>query len=147
MAAVNPSLVSRYFGSKERLFEEALADLLDTRLLTSVPRESYGVQLMQAFTTDLPDRINPLPMLVLATADPVSREIADRLLRSLVIAPLVQWFGSDDGEERAARLVMIAAGFFNYRLLYPLEPLTGEVAPATRGWLERTLQAVIDDPA
>ena len=144
-AEVNPSLVSRYFGSKERLFEEALADLLDTRLLTEVPRHGYGEAVMRTFTTDPGDRINPLPILVLATADPVSREIADRLLRSLVMEPLVRWFDRDDAEERAARMVMLASGFFTYRLLYPLDVLKGEVAPATRAWLAAQFQSLVDD--
>lgn len=143
-ADVNPSLVSRYFGSKERLFEEALADLLDTRLLTEVPREGYGKAVMRAFTADTGGRVNPLPILVLATADPVSREIADRLLRSLVIEPLVKWFDRPDAEERAARMVMLASGFFTYRLLYPLEPLTGAASPATRAWLEQQFQALVE---
>jgi AcrR family transcriptional regulator len=145
-AEVNPSLVSRYFGSKERLFEEALADLLDARLLTEVPREGYGAAVMRAFTADTGGRVNPLPILVLATADPVSREIADRLLRSLTIEPLVRWFNRADAEERAARMVMLASGFFTYRLLYPLDALTGTVAPTTRTWLEQQFQALVDDP-
>lgn len=144
-AAVNPSLVSRYFGSKERLFEEALADLLNARLLTEVPREGYGAAVMRVFTADTGGRVNPLPILVLATADPVSREIADRLLRSLVIEPLVKWFDRADAEERAARMVMLASGFFTYRLLYPLEPLTGGVSPDTRVWLEQQFQALVED--
>jgi Tetracyclin repressor-like, C-terminal domain len=83
---------------------------------------------------------------VLATADPASREIADRLLRALVITPLIAWFDLPNAEERAARLVIVAAGFFTYRLLYPLDPLAGPVAPATRAWLERAFQSIIDDP-
>lgn len=146
-AEVNPSLVSRYFGSKERLFEEALADLLDTRMLTGVTRDRYGEAIMRAFTAEMIDRINPLPMLVLATADPVSRDIADRLLRTLVMTPLIIWFDRADAEERAARLVILASGFFTYRLLYPLEPLAGSVVPATRAWLAAAFQSLVDDPA
>jgi AcrR family transcriptional regulator len=146
-AEVNASLVNRYFGSKERLFEEALADLLDTRLLTDVPRTGYGAAVMRTFTADTGGRVNPLPILVLATADPVSREIADRLLRSLVMEPLVRWFNRADAEERAARMVMLASGFFTYRLLYPLEPLTGTLTPGARGWLEAQFQALVEEVA
>lgn len=146
-AEVNPSLVNRYFGSKERLFEEALAELLDARLLTNVPRQGYGDAVLRAFTAGAGDRINPLSILVLATADPVSREIADRLLRSLVIEPLIRWFDREDAAERAARMVMLAAGFFTYRLLYPLDAFKEEVAPATRAWLAAQFQALVDDPA
>ncbi len=145
-AAVNPSLVSRYFGSKEKLFEEALADLLDVAMLTGQPRAAFGEGLMRAFTAANADRINPLQVLVLATADPVSREISDRLLRSAVLEPLAHWFDLPNASERAARLCIIASGFFTYRLLYPLDALTGDVAPATRAWLVRAFQSLVDDP-
>lgn len=146
-AGVNPALVSRYFGSKEALFEAALADLLDVSLLTGGSRSEFGERLVAGFTRDYPDRINPLQMLVLATGDPVARPIADRLLRERIMEPLTAWFDRPDAAERAARLMVLASGFFLYRLLYPLEGLTGAVAPASRAWLVRAFQSLIDEPA
>jgi len=146
-AGVNPALVSRYFGSKERLFEAALSELLDVSMLTDQPREGFGKALVASFLSGRIDQINPLQMLALATADPGARAIADRLLRDLTIKPLAQWFDLPNAEERAARLVILASGFFMYRLLYPLEPLTGEMASASRAWLEAAFQSLVDDPA
>lgn len=144
-AGVNASLVSRYFGSKEKLFEAALSQLLDVRLLTQHPREDFGVSLVQTFSADYGERVNPLPMMVLATADAGARAIADRLLRKLVMAPLAQWFDLPNAEERAARLVLLASGFFVYRLSYPLDSWKGDLAPASRKWLENCFQSIIDD--
>ncbi len=146
-AGVNASLVSRYFGSKEKLFEAALADLLDISMLTDQPRETFGKALLKSFLAAGGAQINPLQMLALATADPGARAIADRLLRELTIKPLAQWFDLPNAEERASRLVILASGFFMYRLLYPLEALTGDMAPASRTWLENAFQSLVDDPA
>jgi AcrR family transcriptional regulator len=144
MAGVNPALVSRYFGSKEKLFEAALANLLDIAPLTNQPRDHFGKGLVAAFVDDRDDRINPLQIMVLATSDAKARAIADGLVRRLIIVPLAQWFDLPNAEERAARLVVIASGFFVYRLLYPLDAWRGELAPASRNWLEQTFQSVID---
>lgn len=146
-AGVNGSLVSRYFGSKEKLFEAALSDALDSSLITGLPKKDFGKSLVAAFAADNETRINPLPIMLLATADPGAREIADRLMRELVIEPLAIWFDQDNAEERAARLVLLASGFFQYRILYPLPAWEGDLAAASRNWLERAFQSVVDDPA
>ena len=144
-AGVNASLVSRYFGSKEKLFEAALSELLDASIITNVGKADFGKRLMAIFAQSDQFRVNVLPMLVLATGDPVSRTVADRLLRELIITPLANWFDRENAEERAARLVLLASGFFVYRILYPLPAWEGELAPASRDWLERAFQSIVDD--
>lgn len=144
-AGVNASLVSRYFGSKEKLFEAALAELMDARIITNIGKADFGKKLVSIFAQSDGFRVNVLPMLVLAAGDPASRAVADRLLRELIIAPLANWFDRENAEERAARLVLLASGFFLYRILYPLPTLEGEMAFASRVWLERAFQSVVDD--
>jgi AcrR family transcriptional regulator len=146
LANVTPALVNRYFGSKERLFEAALRDALDVRLLTGGDRSDFGVRLATLFIDGRPDApsVNPLPMLVMATADSGAREVALRLLNEEIMAPLAEWFGTADAEDRAARVVAVATGFFTFRVLLPLEPLSGQVTPGMRRWLEETLQAIVD---
>jgi AcrR family transcriptional regulator len=150
LANVTPALVNRYFGSKEKLFEAALRDALDVRLLTGGEHADFGVRLATLFIDGRPDAppVNPLPMLVMATADSGAREVALRLLNEEIIVPLAEWlaewFGTADAEDRAARVVAVATGFFTFRVLLPLEALSGKVTPAMRRWLEETLQAIVD---
>jgi AcrR family transcriptional regulator len=145
-AGVNPALVSRYFGSKEKLFEAALAAALDVTALTGHPRAAFGAGLVAAFVTPAADRVNPLPILMLATSDPGAQAIADRLLREAVLVPLAAWFGRADAEHRAARVMALAGGFFTYRLLYPLDTWSGTLDPGSRAWLEQAFQSIVDSP-
>lgn len=146
LAGVNPALVNRYFGGKEKLFEAALDEALDVRYLVEGERADFGTRLVSLFIDGRPDgpHINPLPMLVMSTSDQGAREVALRLLNEKIMAPLVASFEGADAEDRAAQLVAVATGFFTFRLLLPLEPLVGEVSPGMRRWLAQTIQAIVD---
>jgi len=146
LAGVNVSLVNRYFGSKEGLFEEALKGLLGDKFLTRWPRDTFGKQLVSALldtSAALPQ--NPLPLLVYSASDAEARQISLRLLHEGVLIPLASWFGTEDGEERASRVMALTIGFFTYRLVLPLASFSGEVSLSTRRWLEESLQAIVDN--
>lgn len=144
-AGVNPALVSRYFGSKENLFREALSNLLQAEIITSLPRERFGeavVDLLSART----DRVtNPLAMMVLASADEKARQITQALLVDLVVEPFSIWFGAARGHEKALRFMILASGMTLYTKLYPLDHLADAMDPALRKWLEYSFQQIVDD--
>ena len=142
-ADVSPGLVSRYFGSKEGLFEAALESVFDHRVLTGVPRENFGHALLERLIERDESGGHPLNMMMLSTSDQGARAITERLVRTKLAAPLAQWFGTSDAEDRAARLLLVTAGLFLYRSVFPLDPLTGELSPDIRGWLESELQAIV----
>ena len=146
-AGTSVALVNRYFGSKEKLFAEAVGALFDAEMLLRVPRNGYGKALVASLVDAPADRINPLRIMILAAADPDARATIEQLLQDLIIAPLTAWFGGADAEHRAARLMLLASGFFLYRLVYPLPAWAGALDPDSRAWLERAFQSVVDDPA
>ncbi|MBB5706730.1 TetR/AcrR family transcriptional regulator [Sphingopyxis panaciterrulae] len=143
-AGVNPSLVSRYFGGKLKLFEAALDAVLDARLMTDLPRQGFG-RLIVARFADEDDRVSPLPMLFRAAADSEARAVAQRLLRDRVFEPLQKWFGGEGADVKAARFMMVSLGFFAYRDQLPLAEFAGAVEPRLRRWLEEEFQAIVDD--
>lgn len=145
IAGVNQSLVSRYFGGKLRLFEAALEEALDARLVTGLTRQEFGAAVVARFVDPAPAHINPLPILLGAAADSEARAVALRLLHDRVFAPFRDWFGGDAAAVKAARFMIVSTGFFTYREQLPLGPFTGAMDPALRAWLEREFQAIVDD--
>jgi AcrR family transcriptional regulator len=143
IAEVNPSLVSRYFGSKLKLYEAALEAALDIRLLTDIPKANFGRDVVERFTAEDPGGTNPLPMLMFGASDSEAREVALRLLKDRTVKPLARWFGKE-GEARAAQVMALTSGFFTYRLMLPLPAFQDGVDPAARRWLEESLQAIVD---
>jgi AcrR family transcriptional regulator len=143
-AGVNPALVSRYFGSKEGLFEEALAELLDVSVFMDAPRGAFGETVVRILTGEGEHDRNPLPMMVLASTDPQSRAICARLLERLVTAPLIAWIGGADAGTRITRFVMLASGLTIHRAIYPLEGIAPRLDPDLRAWLVCAFQSIVD---
>ncbi|WP_226018997.1 TetR/AcrR family transcriptional regulator [Novosphingobium sp. FKTRR1] len=143
-AGVNPALVSRYFGSKERLYEAALSELLDTKQVIGLPRESFGMAVVDLLTDSQRSRRNPLPMMMLASADPTARAITDRLLKELFLEPLAHWYGQERGEGKATCFAALASGLTLYRELYPLNAFGVQMSAETRAWLVAAFQSLID---
>lgn len=143
-AGVNPALVNRYFGSKDKLYEAALGELLDAEQVTSIARDTFGDQVVAMLTARQRKRRNPLPMMLLASADPAARAITQRLLSEVFVEPLARWYGPERGEAKASCFALLASGLTVYRDVYPLAPLTGEMDETTRSWLAACFQSLID---
>lgn len=143
-AKANPALVSRYFGSKEKLFEAALSAALDAKPLMPPSKSAFGETIMATFLR--PDRgsHNPLPMLIFATAETGLQSIAIRLLKERILTPLALWLGEPEARLRATRVMVVATGFFTYRSLLPLEEMQGDLDPSMRAWLVESFQSAID---
>jgi len=143
-AGVSMALVNRYFGSKERLFEEALAEMLGGDRLMEAPRERFGEVVAGLLLSGDIRTSNPLSTMMLASADPGARAIAQRLVIERVYEPLARWFGPKEGHERAARFMFVSAGLTVYTQIFRLDVLQPEPAPSIREWLVREFQALAD---
>lgn len=144
-AGVNVSLVQRYFGSKQKLFAEALADSLDTSHLFNGPRNEFGRRAVEYFLTEAQNKANPQPIMILAAADPSARAITMELLHSHVVEPLALLLGPQTAEARAARIAVLTGGLFLFWKLLPLRPFASGIDSATIRWMEAQLQAIVDE--
>ena len=143
-AGVSPALVNRYFGSKAKLFEEALKKTLDFTVLGDLRREVFGRTIVELLYNDVDRSAIPLPMLMLASGDQEAREISQRLLGELVYEPLANWFGKEDGRVRAARFMIVSAGLAVYANIYALDVVAPAPDPRICVWLEEQFQSLVE---
>jgi AcrR family transcriptional regulator len=144
-AGVNAALVMRYFGSKEKLFGCVVDDSLFVDNLTACPRDRFGRHVMHHIADGPGERFNALPMLIMGSKDPAIRAICIAKLEEKFVRPLGRWIGGDDGEEHAARVLLLLSGFFTYWRVLPLDQISAASDSATRRWMEDGLQSLIPD--
>jgi AcrR family transcriptional regulator len=137
-AGVAPSLVSRYFGTKAALFEEALIHVLRANSVFTWQKVGFG----EAMARLIPARSNTAitVMLVLALADPEAKEIARRVSHEHMIQPLIDWLGPPNALERAMDMFSLMTGFvIQMDGLYP-----APIPEHSLRWLALSLQAIVD---
>jgi AcrR family transcriptional regulator len=144
-ARVDMALVSRAFGSKEKLFEAALDQRLSARRMWADDRDRFGVNLVASMLDPQHVAENPLPMMLLSVSDPGARAIAITLMEKNLVRPLGALLGDPDGEARAAEILALTAGFFAYSDILPLSALSDKLRPSTRHWLASAIQSIVDE--
>lgn len=137
-ADVASSLVSRYFGTKAALFEEALIHVLHTNSVFTWQKVDFGEAMVRLIAER--SNTNITVMLVLALADPEAKEIARRVSREHMIEPLVDWLGPPDALERAMEMFALMTGFaIQMDGLHP-----APIPEHSLRWLAGTLQNIVD---
>jgi len=141
-AGVSVALVNRYFGGKEQLFREALADLLDTGRIMEIPRDRFGEGALDLLLGESNRREVPLAMILLASGDSTARDITQAALTDLVFQPLAKWLGGEEARIRAARFMMLSSGLVLYNNVYPLDVCAPTLDPRLRPGLIEKFQAL-----
>lgn len=146
IARTSSTLLIRYFGSKAKLFEAALAEAMRPDFIGSVERQNLGEHLAEMFTR--PDVvIRPPAMIALAAGDPQAREITARVTQELAVKPMAQWLGGADAEARAVQIFMLSTSFVLYTRQVPVMPVERGIDPAMTAWFARTVQDIVDGSA
>ena len=123
-AAIDPSMVMRYFGSKERLFAAAAAFELRLPDLASMPRDEVGARLIGHFY----DRWEGDESLLVLLRTGVSNENVAARMRDIFAAqlgPMAMALCDDPAEaaERAALTSTQVLGFALCRYILKLPPI------------------------
>ena len=144
MAEVAPSLVIKYFGTKARLFEEALGEAIIPIPLFQRDRARLGEQVVASVL----DRAAPMhapAMIALALGDPESRAIVQRVVDDRIVAPMAEWIGADRAKAKALNLLAMTTGFsIFHRNMDPA--LTDDERAQCGALFARSLQDMVDAP-
>jgi AcrR family transcriptional regulator len=149
VVGVDPALIIRYFGSKEKLFAEAVAGrfALSEGLLEG-ERSGLGERLARYVLSKEGKEGEFDPLLALLRSAPNERAAA--LLREALderfVRPLARWMGGERAEERAGLIVANLFGLAFMRSVLRSEPLVaGEtehlialVAPVLQSYVDGT---------
>ena len=79
-------------------------------------------------------------MMVLAIADPESRDIARKVTEQVVLKSLADWLGPPDAQTRALHMLTLMNGF----TIQTRHLRSGDIPPETVRWFAQSLQAIVD---
>ena len=153
-AAVDPALVTHYFGSKEALFEAALALPVDpgslVPLLLADGVDGLGERIIRTFLGVWDGTPGQGPMLAMLRSAVSHQDSADRLrslLTRALLQPLAEGAGCGDAQLRACLLASQIAGLALARYVLKVEPLASatadELAPLVGPTLQRYLTGTL----
>jgi AcrR family transcriptional regulator len=148
-AGIDPSMVMRYYGNKERLFAAAADFALDLPDLSHVPADQIGRALISHFV-DLWERDDKLRALLrVATTNEAAAERM-RSIFSSQVAPVVATVSpsADEVPLRAGLLATQTLGMALCRYVLALPPVVAMTRDEVIAWLAPNIQhALTGSPA
>jgi len=117
IAGIDPSLVNRYFGSKEGLFAEAVGGKFDLSQLIAGDLATLGDRLVHHVLNKPPanDNHDPLIALLRSSSCDVGREKMREALLAGFVTPLSARLSGTDARERAELVGSLLLGMLVYR--------------------------------
>ena len=148
-AGIDPSMVMRYYGSKEGLFAAAVEVALRLPDLSAIPRRRLGATLVTHFLGRWEDPADDALLMLLRSA--VTDEAAAGRLRAVFrdqLTPAVLKFVGDR-EEAAQRAGLVATqmlGLALCRIILRLPPLVAMDPPTVAARIGPTIQRYLTGP-
>lgn len=144
-ANIDPSMVMRYFGTKDQLFAAAADFDLQIPDLSDVERDHVGGRLVAHFL-DRWERDEA--MVVLLRSGTTNDEAAQRMRRifSSQLGPVVATFNPTDAARRAGLVATQVLGLALCRYVLRLPPVVAMSHDEVIGWLGPTVQRYLEGP-
>ncbi|WP_368346005.1 TetR family transcriptional regulator [Pelagovum sp. HNIBRBA483] len=110
-AGVNVALISRYFGSKEGLFEASILPMLSINRLLSHDMATFGTRIAGYYFDALPEKTaDPILAVIRSSGNEAVRaKVRDRLRERFVNA-IAEKLDGADAKTRAVMIVMVLSG-------------------------------------
>ncbi len=152
-AGVDPALVYHYFGSKERLFVEAMRVQMrrpsDAELPAAEPRERQAERVVRLFLGRWGGDRESTPLVALlrsASSDPKAAALLRRLFAEQITPQVSGLLPKDEAELRVALIGSILFGVALLRHVIRLEPLASASADEVGRWVGPALLRYVRDP-
>lgn len=143
-ADVDRALITRYFGSKEGLFAEAVPAMFDPAPLLDGDRASFGERAVRHLLTHgRGEGFDPTIALLRSLSDISASNLLRAGLEKRLVEPLAAWLGGKDADLHATVLVAQIAGL---ELMMNVLPLSAFAIDAERlvTMLAPILQQIVD---
>lgn len=152
-AAVDPALVTHYFGSKQGLFIEVSRFPIEPELLVEQvvagDRDAVGIRLatLVVGVLESPEGRGRITALVRAAAsEPAAAEAMRHLIEAGVIGPIARALGSDRPELRATFAGSQFVGLVMARYIVGVQPLASAPADEVARTIAPVLQHYLTEP-
>jgi AcrR family transcriptional regulator len=144
-ANIDPSMVMRYFGNKDRLFAAAAEFDLRFPDLSGIERSELGAAMVAHFLTRWE---GDDALIVLLRSSTTNAEAAQRMkeLFAVQLLPAIAKFAPDDAPRRTGLIATQMLGMALCRFVLRLPPIVEMSRDDLVGWLGPTLQRYIDEP-
>lgn len=144
-AQADKALITRYFGSKEGLFAEAVPATFDPTALLDGDRGDVGRRIAMHVVDHSPGRdFDPMIATIRSLGDPVACEQLRVGLEEGFIAAIAQWLGTDDAPRRAALLTAQMMGLSIAVNVLSLQSLTTLSRDELIDLITPSIQSTID---
>lgn len=150
-AGVDPALVGRYFGNKEKLFKEALRGD-DEHIMHDVARGDLAAHFVTLIldgkggeAVDEEAKIDQLLMLLRSASSPKASQIIREAIDEDILEPVAATLGGADAELRASLCLVVLMGTGILRSAMAIEPLSSVDPDLLRGRLMALFSAALAD--
>jgi AcrR family transcriptional regulator len=142
-ANIDPSMVMRYFGSKDQLFAAAADFDLELPDLSGIDRDQLGAVLVDHFMNRW-ERDEVLIVLLRASATNAEAAQRMRALFASQLLPAVAKINPDAPDRRAALIATQTLGLALCRYVLALPPIVAMSRDEAIAWLAPTVQRYLD---
>jgi AcrR family transcriptional regulator len=146
-AGVDAALVTRYFGSKEGLFQEVLSTALYPAWLLELDPATWGERLYASFDQGVDPAGGELEYFMLlfhASTMPDARPALQQLIEERLMLPLAAWLGGEDALLRAKLITTLLTGVSVQLVTAGRSPLGEADWARFRQAMATAIQALVD---
>ncbi len=144
-ANIDPSMVMRYFGSKDQLFAAAADFDLELPDLSGVGPDELGAALVDHFINRW-ERDEVLVVLLRASATNAEAAQRMRTMFASQLMPVIAKINPNEPERRAALIATQTLGLALCRYVLQLPPIVAMPREEAVAWLGPTVQRYLDAP-